>query len=107
MPRRYKFRHTDVPSVLQSDIASDDDAYCFVSGFHVNLDFHHIFNGAYKHKSEEDGFWIYLRHDLHMNLHDTEEGHAYWRTLKQKCQEYYELTHTREQFIRRYGKNYL
>lgn len=102
-----RFTYTNVRSVLQPDIDSKDEAYCFISGMHTNLEFHHIFNGAYKKKSEEDGYWVYLRCDIHRGLHDTPQGRALWTSMKEQCQEHYEKYHSRESFIKRYGKNYL
>lgn len=104
---KQRFRHTSVPSALQRDITDMDEAYCYVTGSTVNLDFHHIFNGPYKFKSEQDGYYVFLRHDVHMRLHETQAGRQFWTTLKRRCQEHFERTHTREQFIKRYGRNYL
>lgn len=67
---------------------------------------HHVMNGGgYRDKSEEDGLYIYV-HDFpcHRDIHDHPKRYLY---LKQYAQEKYEKTHTREEFVKRYGKNYL
>lgn len=67
---------------------------------------HHIFNGGgYRDKCEQDRLYCYVHPTCHRYIHD----HAMTaRTLKQRGQKYYEENiGTREEFIKRYGKNYL
>ena len=101
-----RYRHTDVPSIFQGDVP-DGEEIDFVTGLQCDCDFHHVMNGAYKHKAEQDGFWVWLTREHHDHLHNTPEGIAYQKSLKAKCQEYYERHHTREQWMKRYKKNYL
>ena len=75
-----------------------------------NLHVHHIFNGAYRKKSEKYGYWCYLCFECHVGsrgVHTTIPGRHYWNTLKGQCQEDFEKTHTREEFIKVFGQNYL
>ena len=47
------------------DIA--DGKACYLSGYSGSgLDKHHIFFGANRKISEDNGFWVWLRHDLHI-----------------------------------------
>lgn len=105
---RYKYRYTNAPSVLQGDVP-EDEQYSFVSGRHTHCDFHHIIgkNKYYKRLSEQYGFWIWLTPEEHDNLHHTAAGVAYSLTLKQQCQEVFEMEHSRKMFIRLFGKSYL
>ena len=103
---KYKYRHTNIPSLLQGDVP-DGEEIDFLSGSPMHCDFHHIMNGPYKKKAEEDGCWIWLSHEAHMKLHSTAEGAQFQYTLKQKCQIAYERIHTREMWVRRYHRNYL
>lgn len=105
---RYKYRYTNVPSVLQGDVP-EVEAESFVSGQTSNLDFHHIFGKTkyYKKLSEQYGFWIWLTRSEHDKLHHTAAGVAYSKTLKQQCQELFEMEHSRSMFIRLFGKSYL
>lgn len=85
-----------------------DENICSVCGKRIigarNL--HHIMNGtAYRTKSDEDGLVVYLHPTCHQWLHNHPMS---MRTFKQRAQRYYEANiGTREQFIKRYGKNYL
>lgn len=67
-------------------------------------DKHHIFNGAMRNKSEEDGLFVYLHSSCHQWLHNHSMT---MRTMKQRGQRAYELNHSREEFMERYKKNYL
>lgn len=77
---------------------------CFICGKGGELHPHHIFNGAYRKKSEEDSYLVWV-HNLpcHRSIHDSATKS---RALKRAAQKDYELSHTREEFIRRYGKSY-
>lgn len=75
----------------------------------TNVHKHHIFEGtANRKKSEQDGFYVYLcpRHHNMSNdgVHFNKELNL---MFKRQAQTEYELSHTREEFIKRYGKNYL
>lgn len=75
-----------------------------------HLDKHHIYFGANRKVSEENGFWIWLRHDYHIadsphgTPHNDRRLDLY---LKKLCQVEYEKTHTREEFIALIGRSYL
>lgn len=105
---RYKYRYTNVPSVIQGDVP-EAEASSFVSGRTDSIEFHHIFGKTkyYKKLSEQYGFWVWLTLEEHDKLHHTPVGVAYNRTLKQQCQELFEMEHSRSMFIRLFGKSYL
>lgn len=87
-------------SVIQKDCSK-----CFVCGKGGELHPHHIFNNAYKKKSEEDGYIIFVHNTpCHQQIHGKSGEAKYY---KKYAQEKYEKTHTREEFIKRYGKSYL
>lgn len=94
------------PSILQTE------KKCFLTGYEgEGLDCHHIFFGIANRKiSDENGFWVWLRHDFHIadspnkTPHNDPETDLY---LKKRCQEKYEETHSREEFIALIGRNYL
>lgn len=69
---------------------------------------HHIFGGANRKISEKNGFKVYLcpyHHNMSNNgVHFNKELDI---QLKQLCQSYYELNHSREEFMKLIGKNYL
>ena len=64
------------------------------------LDSHEVFGGSNRKRSIENGFVILLCRECHSNEKILLE-------LKKKYQREYELTDTRENFIKLIGKNYL
>ncbi len=74
-----------------------------------NLHVHHIYYGTANRKvSDKHGFWVWLRADWHnmsdYGVHFNPEFDLY---LKRICQRAYEETHSREDFIRLIGRDYL
>ena len=92
------------PSILQ------DKKECFLTGRTTQLDCHHIYFGADRKNSDENGFWVWLNHWRHIEdspyptPHNDKEVNWY---LKRLCQERYEETHSREEFMNLMGRNYL
>ena len=82
---------------------------CYICKTTLGLHKHHIFFGANRKISETDGCWCYLC-GRHHNL--SKEGVHFNRDidlmLKRIAQANWEKTNgSREEFIKRYGKNYL
>lgn len=101
-----KYRYTNIPSLIQGEVP-ESEAYCYLSGLHTNIDFHHIMNGAYRKKSEKYGCWVWLNHQVHDKLHSTPEGKKWERTLKQECQRAFENRYSREKWMKEFHRNYL
>ena len=81
---------------------------CYLCGRKTCLERHHIFAGIANRKiSEREGFWAYLCHDCHTGVEGAQYNKASNRYLKEQAQMAYEETHTREEFMRLIGKNYL
>ena len=78
---------------------------------YVYLDKHHIFYGTGNRKiSEQNGFWVWLEHLHHIQDSPFKTPHNDKKTdlyLKRKCQEKFEETHTRNEFMSLIGRNYL
>ena len=89
---------------MQSIISNDKK--CYISGYTHNLEKHHCMNGtASRKKADEDGLWVWLNHDIHMAVHSYRPD---WkRELKAIAQTAYEKTHSRDEWMARYHKNYL
>lgn len=93
-------------------VFTDDMDHCYFTGSPY-VERHHIFEGRMgnKTKSEERGFIIPLRYDLHPNgarFKATKENRKIDGFLKRKAQRYYEEHYgTREEFIEEFGKSYL
>ena len=84
---------------------------CGKNGAEDPLDLHHVFNGAYKKKSERYGLLVYLCHDachetgryaVHRNA-ETERYLKQWGQRKVMREQHW----TTEEFIEVFGKNYL
>ena len=71
---------------------------------------HHVFGGANRNLSEKDGLYFYLKPEMHnmsdKGIHFNKDFMDYAHKVGQLAwQEYYNKT--KEDFIQRYGKNYL
>lgn len=93
---------------MKKSIMQKDDLWStehFI-GFHK----HHIFGGANRKLSEQDGLFIYLTPELHNmsneGIHFNKSFMEYAHKIGQESwMRYYHKT--KEEFIERYGKNYL
>lgn len=85
-----------------------DGKYCYKCGTMFNLHKHHIYGGPNRKISEKEGFYVYLC-ARHHNWSD--EGVHFDKDfdleLKQECQRRYEEDHTRDDFMKLIGRNYL
>ena len=87
-----------------------DNKFCFECGTGYGLHRHHIFYGKNRKLSEEDGLVVYLCYEHHegnngVHGHNTKLNEK----LKEIGQRAYMIKYnkTKEDFIKRYGKNYL
>ena len=68
------------------------------------LERHHVmFGQGRRDKSEADGLTVYLCHDHHYEVHHVADTR---RMLCALAQEAYEKTHTRQEWMERYKRNY-
>ena len=86
-------------SIMQSE------KECYVTGATVNLDRHHCYHGPRRKAAEKWGCWVWLRHDVHMALHQWDT--ALDQRLKRECQRVFEEKHGHDTFMRVFGKSYL
>lgn len=88
-----------------------DEKKCFVTGYEgKGLHKHHIMNGPNRTFSEEDGLYVYLKSEHHIADSNYPTPHNDRKTdlfYKRMAQRKYEETHTREEWLSRYGRNYL
>lgn len=90
-------------SILQSS------RECWFCGRVDGLERHHIYGGNPNRRiSETNGFVVWLCHDHHneppYGVHFNREMSL---ALKRECQTAFEKTHSREEFMRLIGRNYL
>ena len=78
---------------------------CFITGATVGLDKHHCMHGSRRKAAEKWGCWVWLRHDIHMRLHDIDK--ALDRQIQQECQHRFEALYGHEKWMQVFGKSYL
>lgn len=85
---------------------------CYICNKNFPLEKHHIFFGtANRRKADEDGCWVYLcptHHRSERGVHGAYGGKLKL-TLQRKCQLEWQARYgkTEQDFIARYGRNYL
>ena len=89
-----------IKSILQPD-----EKVCFITGSTLNLDRHHVYHGPRRAAAERHGCWIWLRHDIHMEIHDRNKELD--KMIKRACQERFEELYSHEEFMSIFGKSYL
>lgn len=68
-------------------------------------DIHHMMHGPDRKKADKDGLVCPLCRSCHDKVHFGDG--TYDRRLKQEAQTWYERTHSRDEWMKRYGRNYL
>lgn len=71
------------------------------------MECHHIFAGGLRKVSERHGLKVWLCHECHTGKNGAQYDPIKNRTLKADAQREYERTHSREDWMRIIGKNYL
>ena len=84
---------------------TDDLENCYICG-RSPVQFHHVFFGNKRADATADNFFIPLCWQCHLKVHN-EPSQRLNYSLKKWAQAIYEETHTRDEFIKRYGKSYL
>lgn len=86
-------------SILQTETE------CFITGSRTDLHLHHVFHGPRRKAADEWGCWVWLRSDIHRQLHDRDPEMD--RMIKRICQERFEELYGHEKFMAVFGKSYL
>ena len=92
------------------DTILQDGKYCYITKSTEGLHKHHCLGGPNRRLADEDGLWVWLRWDRHIedSIYDTPHNNADVKLFfQQLAQRAYEETHTREEWMARYGRNYL
>lgn len=95
---------------IAKSIIPNNDEYCFlckqIGLYTKGTDEHHMLFGNKKTLADEDGLTVQLCHSHHMRLHQQMEHQLELKQLAEKVWlEHYGKTI--EDWIKRYGKNYL
>lgn len=92
------------------DSILNNERKCYVCESVNNLHLHHIYMGANRKISEENGFKVFLCGFHHNQSNEGvhgKNGHELDILLKKECQRKFEKTHSREEFINLVGRNHL
>jgi hypothetical protein len=81
-------------------IYTDDFNHCYYCRKYVTTDKHEVYGGANRLRSIKNGLVVPLCRTCHSN-------DEIISILKVECQKIYELNHTREEFIKLIGRNYI
>ena len=91
------------PSILHTK-----PGVCYLCRRHTETALHHIYGASKRTMSDENGFTVFLCPDCHQYApHAVHRCRETDLKLKARCQRAYERTHTRAEFMRLTGKNYL
>jgi hypothetical protein len=83
------------------EVVEKQGAKCVICG-NPEFQIHHIYEGCYRAKSTKYGALVLLCDRHHRMIHATSS-----KIFKKQWQEQFEKTHSREEFIKIFGKNYL
>lgn len=89
-------------------ILDTETGTCFLCRRRTDTALHHIYFGAKRKMSDQNGFTVFLCPDCHQYaphaVHRCRDTDLY---IKKLCQAEYEKTHSRADFMRLVGRNYL
>lgn len=100
--------------MAKSVIEGDREDRCYICGrmqteyYHLHV--HHIYKAANRKISDQNGFIVHLCPDCHTLKTDSvhgKEGHLKDIYLMKTCQIEYEKKHSRQEFMKLIGCNYL
>lgn len=94
---------------MADSIMQGHEKACFVTGATYGLDKHHVYGGNPNRRiSEREGFWVWLRHDVHMAAHERRQPFdTLLDDLRRECQRQFEEMGTRDEFMALVGRSYL
>lgn len=84
------------------------DKRCFVCGATSKLHLHHCISGyGNRQKSDKYGLTVWLCYAHHVGKLGVHNNAALAERIKKTAQKEFEKTHSRNEFISQFGKNYL
>ena len=93
---------------MRDSVIVTDQEHCMICG-RDPVQRHHIYHGTSGRRlADEDGYWVPLCVEHHLTGKAAVHSNRFFdQTLQGMAQRHYEKTHTREEFIARYGKSYI
>lgn len=81
---------------------------CYFCHTTQNLECHHCISGIGRSASEKYGLKVWICADHHtQSPHSVHRDNAMLQLLKKQAQKKFEETHTRQEFIKEFGKSFL
>lgn len=80
---------------------------CWVCGRVTGLERHHVLGGPNRKWSEKYGLTVWLCREHHTGTHGVHNDRDLSLQLRQAAQVAFERDHTREEWMRIFGRNYL
>ena len=81
---------------------------CYICHATQGLNCHHIFTGCNRKQADKQGLTVYLCVNHHTGNNGVHNGNEYWyKKLQVIAQRKFEETHTREEFMKLFHKNYI
>ena len=84
-----------------------DEKECFITKRTDSLQKHHIYFGAFRKSADRLGCWVWLTRDYHTGSQGVHFNRSFDLSLKKACQDAFEQNHSRAEFMRMFGRNYL
>lgn len=85
-------------------ISGAEKGRCFICQRYGHTDLHHCLHGHRRKMADKYGLTVWLCRECHSALHDKGK---YDRELEEMAQKEFEQSHSRAEFMRVFGKNYL
>lgn len=92
---------------MKSIMPCDEKGKCYICERRCATHLHHIYGGANRKISDREGLTVYLCPECHTGTHGVHRNKELMDYLHRLGQIEYEHTHTREEFMQLFGKNYL
>ena len=96
---------------MKSIVINQDDKQCIVCGKRENLHLHHIIFGRNRKKADEDGLTVWLCYEHHEGTYGVHGKYGHSLDMQLKCLAermwVQKNSKTEEDFIKKYGRNYL
>ena len=80
---------------------------CYICHTTQGLELHHIYPGKNRKASDKHGFTVWLCAEHHRGKNSPHLNRSIDLALKQICQTEFERAHSRQEFIKIIGSNYL
>lgn len=90
----------------KSVVTGDRESECFMCKSEEPCEVHHIYKGKNRKISDENGFYVHLCPSCHRYLHG-KDGHMMDVYLMKTCQLDFEKNHSRDDFMKLIGCNYI